>query len=132
MFFIHLKWALLWALFILILCGIPGNDIPSVSFLEILNFDKFVHASLFFVLYILTNNSFLKQNTYSLLVNKGKFVALVLCIIYGGYTEILQGVVFKERSADINDFIANSIGSVLALILYTKTVKIIRKVIVNF
>jgi VanZ family protein len=129
MFFKHTKWALLWALFILILCGIPGSDIPSISVLEILNFDKFVHASIFFILIILTYRGFLKQNKIIILQNNSKIFSISICIAYGGLTEILQGIVFVERSADLFDFIANSFGCILGVIFYSIIEnKILRKI----
>lgn len=119
-FLSHNRYALLWALFIMVLCGIPGHDIPSVSFLELLNFDKFVHASLFFVLVILLTRGFQLQKHFPLLHKSPRMSALIICIVYGGLLEILQGVLFIERSADVYDFLANSFGSVWGYFLYKK------------
>lgn len=121
MFLKHLKWAGLWALIILILCGIPGRDIPHISFLELLNFDKFVHASIFVILVLLTIRGFLVQTQFNNLKLKAKPYAFIVCVLYGGLLEIMQGLVFIERSADIYDFIANSTGCVIGLLLYKKT-----------
>lgn len=118
MFLKHTKWAMLWALLILILCGIPGRDIPHISFLELLSFDKFVHAGIFFVLILLSIRGFLLQNTFNKLQHNSKIIALVICVSYGGLLEIMQGTIFEERSADIYDFIANSFGCILGLLLY--------------
>lgn len=118
MFFKHIKWALLWALLILILCGIPGKDIPHISFLELLNFDKFVHAGIFFVLLLLTVRGFLLQSNFPQLKKLAKFTALLICIVYGGSLEIMQGTLFIDRTADIFDFIANSFGASMGVLLY--------------
>ena len=118
MFFKCTKWAMLWALFILVLCGIPGRDIPHISFLELLAFDKFVHAGIFFVLILLTVRGFELQTDFSLLQRAPQIIALFLCVMYGGLLELMQEAFFKERTADLYDFIANSFGSVLGLILY--------------
>src|SRR3954467_11175141 len=99
MFLKHTKWAMLWALLILILCGIPGRDIPHISFLELLSFDKFVHAGIFFVLFALTVRGFKMQNSFEALQTSPKLSAFILCVAYGGLMEILQGTVFEERSA---------------------------------
>ena len=119
MFLKHTKWAMLWALLILILCGIPGRDIPHISFLELLSFDKFVHAGIFFVLILLTVRGFLLQTGVEYLQKKAKIIATVICIIYGGLLEVMQGTLFQERSADVFDFIANSFGVIVGLIMYT-------------
>ncbi len=119
MFLKHTKWAMLWALLILILCGIPGRDIPHISFLELLSFDKFVHAGIFFVLVLLTIRGFLLQTTIEYLQKNAKSIAAVICIVYGGSLEVMQGTLFQERSADVFDFIANSFGVVVGLMMYT-------------
>lgn len=118
MFLKHTKWAMLWALLILILCGMPGRDIPHISFLELLSFDKFVHAGIFFVLVLLTIRGFLLHTTIDLLQRNAKIIATAICIFYGGLLEIMQGTLFQERSADVFDFIANSFGVIVGLIMY--------------
>jgi len=118
MFLKHTKWALLWALLILILCGIPGRDIPHISFLELLSFDKFVHASIFFVFMLLTVRGFMLQTTFKQLNQSPKTIAFFICVAYGGLMEIMQGTLFIERSADIFDFIANSFGCTMAVVMY--------------
>lgn len=118
MFFKHIKWAMLWALFIFILCGIPGKDIPHISFLELLSFDKFVHAGIFFVMLLLTVRGFLVQSKFPQLKKLAKFTALLICIIYGGSLEIMQGTLFVDRSADIFDFIANTFGAAMGAVFY--------------
>jgi glycopeptide antibiotics resistance protein len=100
----------IWALFIAFLCGLPGKDIPHISFLELLSFDKFVHASVFFVLVMLINKAFRKTP------NRKNAMAFALCVSipYGGILEILQQELFEDRTADLFDFIANSSGCLLA------------------
>ncbi len=131
MFLRHTKWAMLWALLILILCGIPGRDIPHISFLELLSFDKFVHAGIFFVLLNLSVRGFLMQSSYSKLQSFAKPIAFIICVIYGGSLEIMQGTIFEQRSADIFDFLANSFGCIMGLLLYSWTEKIILKKIIK-
>jgi VanZ family protein len=114
-----------WALVILILCGIPGRDIPHISFLELLSFDKFVHAGIFFVLLLLTVRGFVLQEKYPALKVKAKSAALAICICYGGLLEIMQGTIFEERSADVFDFMANSFGCLLALALYDRIERLV-------
>ena len=109
---------MLWALIILILCGIPGRDIPHISFLEILNFDKFVHAGVFFVLILLTIRGFLLQTSFKKLQKSAKLIAFILCVIYGGSLEIMQGTVCEGRTADVFDFVANSFGAAVGLLFY--------------
>jgi len=129
MFLKHTKWAMLWALLILILCGIPGRDIPHISFLELLSFDKFVHAGIFFVLILLSIRGFVLQTTFSKIQQSPKLIAFIMCVTYGGLLEIMQGTIFEERSADIYGFIANSFGCVMGLLLYSWAEK---KILIKF
>ncbi len=57
----HLTPALLWAAFILVLCGIPGSQLPEVPFWDIFSFDKAAHVAVFLVLSVLLKVAFLKQ-----------------------------------------------------------------------
>lgn len=111
---------MLWALVILILCGIPGKDIPHISFLELLSFDKFVHAGVFFVLITLCLRGFLLQTRFLKLQQSAKQIALVFCILYGVLMEVMQGTLFEGRSASLLDIVANSFGCVVGLLLYKK------------
>ena len=45
-------------------------------------------------------------------------MALCVSIPYGGMVEIIQGTEFISRSTELSDFIANSIGSVIGVILF--------------
>ena len=119
MFFKHLKWAFVWALIILILCGIPGREIPHISFLELLSFDKFVHASIFLVLVVLLIRGYILQTKFPFFQKHAKNSSLIISITYGGLLEIMQGTLFEDRSADIYDFIANTFGCIIGFISYS-------------
>jgi VanZ family protein len=107
------KLSLLWALFIFILCATPGRYVPAISFLELLSFDKWVHAAVFFVLVSLLGIAVIVHHQ-----NKNLFYFyVVLGIMYGGMLEIMQAKIFSERSADWYDMIANTAGSVIAFFL---------------
>ncbi len=118
MFLKHNFSAFLWALLILLLCGIPGKDIPVVSFLDSLSFDKVVHFLLFAVLAVLTIKGFKKQTSFLFLEKYAKISAVTIVTFYGGLTEILQGIVFVDRKASIYDFFANFIGCLTGMLLY--------------
>jgi VanZ family protein len=95
----------------------PGRDVPHISFLEMLSFDKWVHASIFFVLTLLLAKAIHLSNNQSTLY---LLIATATALVYGGALEIMQGLVFEERSADVYDFIANSMGAILACFFYKK------------
>lgn len=115
------KLSIIWALIILGLCSMPGNLIPSVSWLELLSFDKWVHAGIFFVLVSLLGVS---VTTHAQSKNLFYFY-FILSVLYGGALEIMQATVFVARSADWQDMVANTFGCIMALLLHNKTNKLI-------
>lgn len=120
MFFKNSLPALLWAFFIGLLCAIPGQDLPQSDWFELLKFDKFVHASLFGVLVFLLVRGFRKQTSNIFFFKRAGIIALLLAIFYGGILELMQEAFFENRTADIYDFIANSVGSFIGLWWVTK------------
>jgi len=120
--------AILWAFFIGILCAIPGKDLPTISWLEIISFDKFVHASLFFVLQIFCLKpyylDFKQKNIF--------YITSIICIGYGGLLELCQGYFFIDRSADILDFAANIFGVITASLLFWFKPEKINLLLTNF
>jgi len=108
--------ALLWALAIFVLCATPGQYIPSADWLELLSFDKFVHAGMFFTL---TSLLFVVAIKYR---QKNSVIALyfLMTLLYGGSLEIMQWLYFSNRSADWKDMIANSFGCLVALAFLKK------------
>jgi glycopeptide antibiotics resistance protein len=118
----HFWLPLIWFFVILALCATPGKDIPHISFLEILAFDKWVHAGIFFVLAVLLMRAL--KRTYRTTSHAATLlITLSVCIVYGGLLEIMQGTVFEDRSADVLDFIANSFGAVCGVLVYRKLAK---------
>jgi glycopeptide antibiotics resistance protein len=118
--------AFLWALLIFILCATPGRAIPHVSWLELLSFDKFVHASIFFVLQLLLMRGFLLQKSFPFIQKHFLFIPLLISVMYGGILELMQYYFFSERSGDIFDFIANSFGCLMGALLFSFLKKKIR------
>lgn len=108
------KYPLLWALFIGILCGFPGKDIPHVSILELLEFDKWIHAGVFFILVFLLSRAY-QTSPVERFRHHAILFAFCIAVCYGGLLEILQATLFIDRSADVYDFIANSFGALVAV-----------------
>jgi VanZ family protein len=121
MFFNKLKWALLWALLIFVLCVIPGKNIPHISFLDFHFSDKLIHLSLFYIQAVLTIQGLSGQNHFKIPLDKAILLAFFYCSLYGGLIEIIQELWCIDRSADIFDFFADVVGILLAILTYTKT-----------
>jgi VanZ family protein len=109
--------AIFWTLIIFILCCTPGKYVPTAHWLELLSFDKFVHASIFFTLTFLWLLVGFKKNKLSL---SFMIFIIIACIGYGGLLEIMQAKVFSDRSGDWLDFIANSFGCLMGLWFFSK------------
>lgn len=112
-----LLFAIGWTVVIFVLCCTPGKYVPSAHWLDLLSFDKLVHASIFFVLASLWFLYFIKIR--SVTPSRIAFV-LLGCVAYGGILEIMQATVFSQRSGDWLDFTANSIGCLAAFILFKR------------
>ena len=109
--------AVIWTIIIFILCCTPGKYIPTASWLELLSFDKFVHASIFFTLACLWLMYLHYSNKLS---TQSISITIFMCIAYGGILEIMQATLFSQRSGDWLDFIANSFGCFMGLLFFSK------------
>ena len=108
------------AAIIFALCATPGHLIPSANWLELLSFDKWVHASMFFILCSLLFLVMIKYNQ----ANYWKIIYFLVCVSYGGLLEVMQAKCFTNRSADWQDFVANSFGCVVAVLVFKKLKKL--------
>lgn len=121
--------SILWAIIILILCGAPSSEFPSVGFLNIPHLDKVVHFGLYFVftLLLISENNTLRLSGGS--TKKSLLIGFTFAVVYGGLIEIMQMLVFTSRGADIVDFLANLIGSITAILCYKLLNKLSRRLI---
>lgn len=113
-----LRW--LWAGVIFLLCSMPGEYIPSNNWLELLSVDKLVHAGIFFTLAAL----FMLRHFQLGQVKSRLYLIVLLCILYSMSLEWMQATLFRNRSADWKDIIANSFGCLLALLATRQLKKI--------
>lgn len=106
----HLRWALLWALLILVLCLMPGAALPAWHWADLLSVDKLVHAGLFAVLGVLLFVGISRHYGARVLRSSTVLAIVLVGIGYGGALEIMQMLSALGRRGDWNDFIANSAG----------------------
>ena len=109
--------AISWTIIIFVLCCTPGKYVPTAHWLELLSFDKFVHASIFFILTCLWLVYMFKTNKLSMVT---MIFIIFCCVAYGGLLEVMQATVFSQRSGDWLDFIANSFGCLMGLWFFRK------------
>lgn len=103
--------ALAWALLIALLCGIPGKQLPSNHWFDLVSLDKWVHAFLFYVLCLWLCKGYRKQD-----VKASRWPFLLIAVAYGVLMEVLQATVFVDRTFDYQDMVANSAGACIAFV----------------
>jgi VanZ family protein len=105
-----------WGFFILLLTGIPGQFFPKVPvFTDLFAPDKLVHLFLFGMFVFFLVREIARSSSLSYFF--ASLYAFLISIALGGITEILQGYVFINRLGSIYDFIANGVGSGIALLV---------------
>jgi VanZ family protein len=109
--------AITWFVIMCFLFFLPGSDLPQANWLEVIYFDKIVHIGLFAVLIFLCRSSFdLDFNHYN-------WGLLFSAVLYGLAVEFIQKYWVPNRSFDLFDLLADSIGSVLGLIVWLRAYK---------
>ena len=111
--------AIVWVIIVTVLLVLPGPDIPEVSFLDIIYFDKWVHAGLFGGMTFLFSFPFIKNlvSTKKLLI----YIAIA-CALYGVIMEYVQEFFVFERDFDYWDMAADTVGCIIAY-LFSITLK---------
>ena len=105
--------ATLWFIIANILFFMPGEDLPEVTFLDKIYFDKWVHIGLFTGLTFLIAYPFIRayRSTKKLLI-----IISITCVMYGVLIEFIQKYFASDRSFDYTDMIADACGCILGYI----------------
>jgi VanZ family protein len=99
----------------------PSQAIPEFHWFDLVAFDKWVHAGIFFILVInLRRSLFL---TSSVVSKNALYIVLSASILYGGFLELMQFFIFSSRSGEWSDFFANTFGCVTAYYLFPAIIK---------
>ncbi|MEX2336569.1 MAG: VanZ family protein [Fulvivirga sp.] len=106
--------SIIWAIFILILTLTPGKSIPDLS---IFSYDKLGHAFVFFVLSFLLISGFYEELKESVKRKNALFLGVVAAAVYGFLIEAAQSII-PNRSMEMNDAVANIVGSFFGLALF--------------
>ena len=106
--------AILWGMFILVATLTPGKSLPSSS---LFRFDKIIHIIIFGTFaWLVLRASFLSNKKNS--TNATTYVIVGVCtIVFGILIEFIQQFI-PDRGCDIYDVIANTLGIVLAQVLF--------------
>ena len=96
-------------------CLIPSDKVPDMP--AGISWDKIVHFGMFFLLSAVSLYDYNKLHNKNLSLTKWLFWGLIVPIIYGGIIELLQKYFFVSRSAELGDWIADILGSLVATVL---------------
>jgi VanZ family protein len=100
-----------------ILFFLPGSALPKEKWLEGIYFDKWVHVGLFAILVFLWRSAFdWDYANYNLII-------LLSAVLYGFAVEIIQLYWISNRSFDLFDLLADTIGSIVGLLVFLRVYK---------
>jgi len=89
---------------------LPGNEFPRINFFNSIHFDKLVHVGLFSILvflWILPPQSRVSDKQK---INKLHVWIALTFVCYGVFIEIIQLNFVPNRSFDLFDILANTVG----------------------
>lgn len=103
--------------FIILYGSLTSSDnLNKIGFLAITNIDKVIHFLFYFSLSI-TFISSLYKSTHLKLVDQ-YILTIIFSISYGLIMEVLQYYLTVNRTADILDAIANTLGCIIGVLLF--------------
>jgi VanZ family protein len=95
---------------------LPGSQIPKIDWMDTINGDKIVHAGLFAAMGFLFGVPF-KKSIVSIPKRKFCFfIILIAGIGYGTSIEFIQRDYVANRSFDVLDIVADSLGCLVAYV----------------
>lgn len=115
MFLRHNFFGIFWLLFIAAVCLIPGRNVPQAPYFS---FDKLFHTAIFGCLAFQLMIGLKKQYTFKRLRYQAVPFTIVFSVCYGFLMELLQGLILRDRSFDMLDAIANTVGILIGWILF--------------
>lgn len=101
----------LWALIILVAMSIPANYIPKV---KIFGYDKVAHIGVFMVFGMLVYRSIINWQRKNISIFQSILFSLLSVMFFGFFSEAYQQFI-PGRMPDIYDFIADTIGGLIAI-----------------
>ena len=106
-----------WFFLVLVLICLPGDDLPKADdWMSTIYFDKWIHAGLFAILSFLFmfpvgKSDLPKKEKWNLV-----FKIALSASIWGITTEFIQKYFIVGRAFDILDWVADSVGVLIAMV----------------
>ena len=102
---------LAWAALVLVLTLTPARSMPEVPPWELISFDTAAHASVFFVLAVLSYFSARRQQRFALLRRYAFPLMLAGGILFGATIEMLQMTMNLGRQGEWSDLVGDALGT---------------------
>ena len=107
--------ALIWGFFIFYFSLMPGDEVPDV--LAEIN-DKLVHGFIYFVSAALIYLGFIRYNLSNAITGRALVIIIAICTLTGAVVEVIQHFWVENRNGDWQDFIANTLGSLMCVLFF--------------
>jgi VanZ family protein len=104
---------ILWMLVIFAESSMPGDFYPQI---DIVNIDKVAHIGIYGLLGLLCYISLIHLNGSNTFSNNPLIWTLVICSFYGASDEFHQ-LFTPNRSCDFWDWVSDTIGAILAVLI---------------
>lgn len=115
-FLYNFSWAIIWAIVMLLLMGLPSKDLPSTNYFE--GFDKLAHSGCFFVFTVLLLLGSIIQSKGRASKIRTMFLTLLITTFFAFGTEGLQLYLSSDREADWWDIFADYVGIGMGVFSY--------------
>jgi VanZ family protein len=112
--FWHFLPAISWFLVSLVLLTLPGSVFPHEDWYDKIQMDKWIHISLFFGLCFLFAYPLVKYGLKANVLLPWLLLITAVAVAYGVIIEFVQRDFIPNRSFDVWDILADTIGCVLA------------------
>lgn len=112
----HYSWAILWAIVVLVLCGIPSESTDSIP--KFPGIDKLVHSGFFFVFTVLLYYGAIRKAGTSRPSWGISIRVIIFSFLFALFTEFLQWKIFTYRSAEAWDLFADVVGTGMGVFAY--------------
>ena len=106
-------------------CLIRSDDVPQLP--PLMAWDKVAHFGMFFALSAVSLFDYYRLHDGRPRMSRWFFWGFVLPVMYGGAIELMQKYFFSSRSAELADFLADFLGSLMAWLIALFLYKKIRK-----
>ena len=109
---------IIWTCVVLFLSLSSGENLPDPLWIEFPHIDKVVHFMMYFVFALVLIHDLQHYSKIRLNHRQIILISVLIVIGWGGFLEILQRIPSIHRNSDFFDFLANTVGAVVASLLY--------------